>query len=273
MELGLVTIQRNRAPWLLEWFAFHYLIGFRTFYFYAHLCTDDTVVLLAKLTGKFNVHIFTLDHQSDVIQLDAYRHACANYINDVDWMCFLDGDEFIFPTAASTMQDALAQFDQANISAIGVYNYNFGSAGHLAEPSGLITENFRMRAHDQFMPHRRVKSIVKGRQPVSPSACSNVFNTPLGTVDELMRPILWGYVPQYEPSYTQFRFNHYVCQSFEYYSSFKKHSGFADASASAVREDEWWENFNTNAVMDDSLLRFSDRLKALVDELNDFIRA
>ena len=268
MPLGLVTIQRNRGPWLVEWFAFHYLMGFRKFYFYAHMCSDNTVVLLEKLSKKFDITALVIGAAQNGIQLAASQHACENYMNDVDWMCFLDGDEFIYPTSHNTLSDALAPYAKAPISALGVYNRNFGSSGHIEEPQGLITENFRMRANDNFMAQRRVKSFVKGRQKVSASQCSNVFITPQGTVDELMRPITWGYMPEYVPSYTQFCFNHYVCQSHEYFLSFKKHSGHADANSSTVREDEWWDNFDTNEVYDDSLTRFASPLRELVTQIH-----
>jgi hypothetical protein len=268
MQLGLVSIQRNRGPWLVEWFAFHYLVGFRKFYFYAHICTDNTHELLLKLAGIFDIQSFVLSTVQDGVQLAAYQHACDNYINDVDWMCFLDGDEFIFPTQDMTLPAALANYQESPISALGIYNRNFGSSGHIEEPTGLVTENYRQRASDSFMPQRRIKSLVKGRQTISAGSNSHLFSMPGGTVDELMRPVTWGYMPAYEPSYTQFQINHYVCQSRGFFFKIKQKSGHADASAQAVREEEWWKNFDTNEVMDNSLTRFAQPLRKLVDDIN-----
>jgi hypothetical protein len=268
MQLGLTTIQRNRGPWLVEWFAFHYLVGFRKFYFYAHMCTDDTAQILGKLAGKFDITPFEISAAQDGVQLAAYQHACDNYINAVDWMCFLDGDEFLYPTTSDTMQAALQPYMGPEVSALGVYNRNFGSSHHQQEPAGLITENYTWRANDDFMAQRRVKSLVKGHQKVAATNIGNLFATPLGTVDELMRPVTWGYMPDYTPSYARFCFNHYVCQSRDYFLKFKKHSGHADASTAAVREEEWWDNFNTNQVQDTSLSRFAGPLRAMVAQLN-----
>lgn len=267
MILGLVSIQRNRGPWLLEWFAFHYLVGFRKFYFYAHLCDDSTAEIIVKLKKRLDITAFTLTEQNDRVQLMAFQHACDNYMNDVDWMCFIDGDEFMFPTKANTMQEALWPYTHLPISAIGAYNANFGSSHHVKEPEGLIVENFRLRADlDSFLSNRRVKSIVKGRQKIRVTACSNVFNTPLGTVDEQMRPVTWGYVPEYVPSFEQFRFNHYVCQSREYYEKFKRFSGHADAGKDNEREEAWWTAFDTNDERDDSMERFTEQLHATINE-------
>jgi hypothetical protein len=268
MQLGLATIQRNRGPWLVEWFAFHFLVGFRKFYFYAHLCTDNTHEILAKLAHRFDIQAFVLGAIRDKVQLAAYQHACDNHMSEVDWMCFLDGDEFIFPTQDNSLEEALKSYQESAISALGVYNCNFGSAGHIEEPVGLITENFRARAQPSFMAQRRVKSLVKGKQKVSSGSNSHLFQTPLGTVDELFRPITWGYMPDYEPSYAHFQINHYVCQSRAYFVNFKQASGHADASAQAVREEEWWNNFNTNEVQDNSLTRFAPHLRELVSEIN-----
>lgn len=268
MILGLVSIQRNRGPWLLEWFAFHYMIGFRKFYYYAHLCDDNTAEVLIKLKKRLDITAIGLTDKANQIQLMAYQHACDNYMDEVDWMAFIDGDEFIFPTQCNTMQEALWPYTHQPVSAIGAYNVNFGSSGYLTEPAGLITENYTRRANiESFLSHRRVKSIVKGRQKISVSGCSNVFNTPLGTVDEQMRPVTWGYLPDYVPSYEQFRFNHYVCQSREYYEKFKRHSGHADAGADIEREEAWWRGFDTNEEEDDSMLRFREQLRATVAEL------
>ncbi|WP_167761361.1 glycosyltransferase family 2 protein [Duganella callida] len=268
MILGLVSMQKNRGPWLLEWFAFHYMIGFRKFYFYAHQCTDNTAEIVLKLKKRLDITAIGLTDSQDRLQLMAFQHACDNYMNEVDWMAFIDGDEFLFPTKANTMQEALWPYNFLPVSAVGAYNVNFGSAGHLTEPPGLITENYRMRADiNSFMAHRRVKSLVKGRQKVAASNCSNVFVTPQGTVDEQMRPVDWGYLPQYEPSYEQFRFNHYVCQSREFYDTFKRFSGAADAGHEVERREEWWTNFDTNQIADDSMVRFQTQLRATIAEL------
>ena len=268
MQLGLVTIQRNRGPWLVEWFAFHYLMGFRKFYFYAHMCNDNTAEILGKLSRAFDISSFAIEAVQDRVQLAAYQHACEHFMNDVDWMCFLDGDEFLFPTVHDTLQQALAEYADESISALGVYDCNFGSSGHVEEPAGLLTENYRFRALDGFLAQRRVKSLVKGHQKVAITNIGNLFATPLGTVDELMRPVTWGYMPDYEPSYARFRINHYVCQSRGYFLNFKKHSGHADAAASAVREEEWWSNFDTNDQFDDSLARFAGPLREMVEKLS-----
>ena len=57
MLLGICTIQRDRAPWIKEWVCFHYLMGFRKFYFFAHNCIDNTHEVILELTKKFDIKI------------------------------------------------------------------------------------------------------------------------------------------------------------------------------------------------------------------------
>ena len=273
MKLGITTIQRNRGPWIVQWLAFHLMVGFEHFFFYAHLCTDETISLLVKLQRHYHITILPLG-DIETPQMIAYKNAIDTYASTVDWMAYIDGDEFLFPTKANTMQEALWPYNYLPVSAVGAYNVNFGSAGHIQEPDGLIVENYTRRANiEGFLPHRRVKSIVKGRQKISVSACSNVFVTPLGTVDEQMRPIHWGYIPENVPTYEQFRFNHYPCQSRAYYEKFKRFSGHADAAKNGAREEDWWECFNTNDEADASMDRFKQQLRATVAELTAAMEA
>jgi len=261
MILGLTTIQRNRGRWLAEWFAFHHMLGFNRFYFYAHMCTDNTFDVLAALSRKLDIKAVNIADSMDQVQLVAYQHSCQNYLNDVDWMAFIDGDEFLFPTACDSFTQALAPYEHQPVSALGVYNVSFGSNGHLTEPEGLITENFRRcNSNASFLANRRIKSIIKGKQQVSVTNNSHIFNTPQGTFDEDGRQVLSGFAKDHIPSYSKFRINHYLCQSLEYFQTFKSTSGHADASSRAVRGMDWWENFDQNVEFDTSIERFAHKL-------------
>lgn len=269
MDLGIVTIQRDRGQWLTEWFAFHYLVGFRKFYFYAHHCTDDSLAILIKLSKKLSIQSFVIPEKMDRVQLMAYQHACDNFMDEVDWMAFIDGDEFLFPTNNLTMQDALSEYQNMNVSAIAAFNVIFGSSGHMSEPNGLITQNFRRcNSSPDLYENRHVKSIVKGHQTVQVSGCSHVFMTPQGTIDEKERPITWGLMEDYIPSYNKFRINHYCCQSYEFFTKFKRNSGHADAGAFSTRGDDWWVEHDRNEDFDESLCRFFDDLEKTVKWLS-----
>ena len=267
--LGLCTIQRDRAPWLEEWLAFHYVVGFRKFYFYAHNCSDDTVLKLQRLASVLDLTCFEIKEEMDFVQLKSYQHAYDNFGDQVDWMAFIDGDEFLFPVKAMTLQDVLADYNDREMSALAAYWVCYGSGGHIQEPEGLIIDNFQERHDLNFIRNRHIKSIVKGRQKMLANANSHLFVTQSGTFDELMRPITHGFMKELTPSYQKLRINHYICQSYEYYMNVKRQAGMADAGATARRADEWWPLHDINEVHDDLIIRFRDQVIHKIAELTE----
>ncbi len=272
MQLGITTIQRDRAPWIKEWVAFHYLVGFRKFYVFLHKCSDNTENILAELKKKIDIKIFTVDPSLENPQLKCYQDSYTKFGGEVDWMAFLDGDEFLFSTSETSMEIALRKFSNKQssstskkISALGVYWSCFGSSGHMAEPPGLIIENYKYRAKDDYHNNRHVKSIVRGGLSKSiQSSDPHFFQTPLGTYDENLRPITCGWT-DYEPTYEKFRINHYVTQSRSFFLNFKCKVDPPDGAP--IRDESYWEEHNKNEVLDNSMDKFVEPLRKILASL------
>lgn len=262
MKLGLCTIQRNRGPWIKEWIAFHALVGVEKFYFFTHRCDDSTNQILLELSGHYDIAAFNLSDDVATPQLAAYQFAYERFNHEVDWMGFIDGDEFLFSPKHMDLREALEPFSYARLSALGVYWACFGSSGHQQEPKGLITENYRHRAADDFKPNSHIKSLVRGRQGSGFQIGGNAhyFNTIHGTFDEKMQLISGGYT-QYPPSFDQFRINHYATQSYEFFKTFKQNSGAADGNPHLIRPQSWWDEYDRNEVYDRSIEPFFPVLK------------
>jgi glycosyl transferase family 92 len=269
MRLGICTIQRDRGRWLAEWVAFHYLVGFRKFYLYLHKITDDSKEVAISLQRAFDIKCFTIPDDTQKPQLVSYQHAYQEFGHEIDWMAFIDGDEFLFPSEGLVIDPVLERFKYEKLSALGVWWLCYGSNGHTDEPEGLITENYTMRASRDFVANRHIKSIVKGGQGqfCSVTLNSHMFNTIYGTRDENLSPIAQGFNAEMEPSHNHLRINHYVCQSLAYFKNFKQRSGSADAGSESVRGDDWWEHHDRNDEFDDSALKYSDELKKLLSTL------
>lgn len=265
MKLGITSIQRNRGKWLAEWVAFHALVGFNQFYIYLHQCSDNSEAVLKELQKRFAIDITIVRDDWDNPQLTCYKDSYMQHGEDVDWMAFIDGDEFLFPTNADTIDIPLKKFANKRISALGIYWSCFGSNGHIQEPEGLVIENYTRRAPIEYENNRHVKSIVKGKQgsavlPASP----HMFQTPLGTYDENMRCIEKGWT-DYTPTYNQFRINHYVTQSREFFDTFK--SKVVPPDGAQVRDEGFWFEHNRNDEIDTSIQRFLQPLKNLLNTL------
>jgi hypothetical protein len=246
MNLGIVSIQRNRDPWVMEWLAFHLTLGVTRFYLYAHKCDDGMPQRLLRLAQHYPLVVHLVPEQTERPQIAAYRHAWEHYGREVDWMAFIDGDEFLHPTRADTLPEALAPFADRPLSALAAYWVCYGSSGHLVEPAGLVLENYTRHSGPGFAANRHVKTLLRGGEPDVQIDASHVFRTPRGTFDDRGRPVNHGLMSQYEPSYDALRINHYVTQSWQYFTGFKQDSGAADMSPLARRSDEWFRTHDRN---------------------------
>lgn len=270
MKIAITSIQRNRNPYIVEWVAFHLLIGFNQFYIYFHKTTDGMTEILMRLSDRYPIKVIPI-YNEDYPQLIAYQHAWTNFGKSVEWMAFIDGDEFLFPTKASSISAALAGYARYPISAIGVYWKCYGSNGHDAEPQGLILENFPMHSRSEFIPNRHVKSIVRGGENLVLNQ-SHFFQTERGTVDEYLQPITSAFMADRVPTYDVFRINHYVVQSRSYFYRVKQGGGAADLpKGSGWRSDEWFRNHDRNEENDGMAEKFVPDLLKKMAELNNFL--
>lgn len=267
-KIAVTSIQRNRNKYILEWLAFHMAVGFNHFYIYCHKTTDGMQKTLLELSKKYPIEIFELE-MDDYPQLIAYQHAWENFGDKVDWMAFIDGDEFLFPTKADSIQGALSVYEKKELSALGVYWKCYGSNGHVEDPQGLVIESYPRHSRDDFLPNRHIKSILRGGERVLHFR-SHLFDTERGTFDELMRPISHGWMKEFAPSYEEFRINHYVVQSRQFYFEVKKGMGGADLQAGFVRGDAYFDEYDRNEESDGLCYKFIDMAK---DKLAEFYSA
>ena len=256
-KIAIASIQRNRNKYIVEWIAFHLAVGFNQFYIYCHKTDDGMKETLLELAKRCPIEVFALE-MDDFPQLSAYHHAWERFGSEVDWMAFIDGDEFLFPTQARSMQEALAPYEERELSALGVFWKCYGSSGHATDPDGLILETHPRHSSDDFLPNRHIKSIVRGGERVIP-ARSHLFDTERGTFDENMRPITHGWMQDLVPSYDAFRINHYVVQSRQFYFEVKKGMGGADLQAGYLRSEAYFDEYDRNEEADGMSLRFLEQ--------------
>lgn len=271
MKLAITSIQRNRNPWIVEWLAFHLLVGFNRFHLYCHKCDDGMHDTLLKLARHLDLHVYAITTDNKP-QLAAYQHAWNLHNAGIDWMAFIDGDEFLFPVRYASMAEALAPYAAEPLSALGVYWICYGSNGHIAEPEGLLMENYPRHSAPDFQPNRHIKMIVKGGQPIECRG-SHLFATPQGAMDELLRPQVSPVMlnPDWAPSHDTFRINHYATQSYSYFKQVKQGIGAPDRDPNLQRPDDWFTLHDRNECDDGVALRFLPGLKEKVRLLQQWL--
>ncbi|QUJ77867.1 glycosyltransferase family 2 protein [Sulfitobacter albidus] len=94
-KITAVTCVKNEGPFLIEWIAYHRLLGVTDFLFYSNDCDDGTDTLLDALADEgLCVHLPNpaegRNYQMEALK-DAKRQAV---VQDADWVWIADVDEF-----------------------------------------------------------------------------------------------------------------------------------------------------------------------------------
>ena len=173
--LALVLIVRNEAQHIAEWVRFHLLAGVRHIHVYDNGCDDDTIPILLKTGGaavsvlpwfqKFRDGATGHEIHNQVL---AYAHATRNFGGAYRWMSFLDADEFLVPTDAPSLPDALQDLDHCvNIS---LPWHMFGRSGHTKPPMGGVLANYTRRNPDPMSDLRGLKNFKMIVDPTAVTA-------------------------------------------------------------------------------------------------------
>ena len=106
-KIAICAIFKDEAPYLLEWIAFHRMVGVDLFVLYDNGSTDGGTDLVRRSSFAHNVTIIEWNDQPR--QISAYRHFHANYAKDFTWAAFIDLDEFITPVTGSSIRYILVR--------------------------------------------------------------------------------------------------------------------------------------------------------------------
>ena len=160
----LLTAVKNEGPDLVEWVAWHRLIGFDTIVVYSNDCTDGSDTLLDALQG-----IGWLQHHRHSpppgIAPQTYAGNLAFTLPDLrtaDYVMWLDADEFLMVhTGAGKVHDLTTLMEQRGAAGMALSWRLFGDSGHDYSPPGLIVENYTRCAGAGYVQHRTVKTLFR----------------------------------------------------------------------------------------------------------------
>ncbi len=141
----VVTTMKNEGPYLLEWIAYHRLIGFNEFTVFSNDCTDGTNLMLNRLDQMGVVRHFDnpLGPRMDPQRAAYSRANRQEEVKNADWVMIIDADEFLNVKIGDGSVDALIDQCPEGTDAISV-NWRFmgsGGAAHM-EPDALVTRRF-----------------------------------------------------------------------------------------------------------------------------------
>lgn len=158
---AICLIVKNEGPYLLEWIAYHRVVGFDFFYIYDNESTDGSAEMLYALEKEGilkTVHWPTVPGIN--IQTAAYNDALRRFGHECEWLAVIDADEFIVPHADGNIKEFLKSFPE-DVGAVGINWKMFGSSGHVTKTPGLVMERFLRCSEEGYEPNHHIKSIMK----------------------------------------------------------------------------------------------------------------
>lgn len=279
-RITLVAAMRNEGPFILEWLAYHRLIGFTDVIVCSNDCVDGSPELLDRLQDLGELtHLRCTPGADEKPQLVAYKAAeDVLPMGDDDWAMVLDADEFLnIHTGRGRVTDLLDAVPQATAFLV---NWRiFGSGGQASWSPDLITQRFtdaaeredasngsfktlftRLTAYEMILgPHGPVEareSELSSLNPVDGAGQS------LGSQYRASREFL-----QIQPArWDLAQVNHYNTRSREDY--LVKHARGGGITREWDRD--WnWGAFNKNEAEDRSIMKWLPALDTRISELLD----
>jgi hypothetical protein len=169
-ELSIAAIIKNENN-IIEWIEYHLMVGVQHFYIYDNESTDG---LERKLQKYIRDGIVTYIYwQGKQQQLPVYNHAVSHFQYETKYLAIIDGDEYIVPVEEGALVPKLLdeivakqqsyRFHIPPAGGVGIQWRIYGTAGHKTRCSGLIFENYRYRAEDDFDRNCHIKTICNPR--------------------------------------------------------------------------------------------------------------
>lgn len=245
--VAIGAIVKNEAPHLLEWIAFHRMLGITEFFIADNESTDGTTELLVRLQSQREVRFIDFPDRPEIRpQLSAYRELVKKFGNKADWIAFIDADEFLLPTEdVRNLGQFLKRFDR-HVGAIAVNWAIYGSSFRKEAGDGLVVERFTGRASTGFAENHHYKSILRTSafRAVGPNPHYFHLRPARRLVhcdgQDLVHHPDRGIGLSSRICWAPFRLNHYVVKSREEFEHQKKYKG----SATVARPDKGWSYFD-----------------------------
>lgn len=156
-SVAIVTCMKNEGPFILEWLAYHRVIGVENFLVYTNDCTDGTDTFLDLLQAKGLVqHRDNPFRESGLKPQHAALHAADDepMMQRSDWLVCMDVDEFInVKVGDGRLSDLFAAVPDANMIAM-TWRLFGNSDQHAFRDAPLIGDFTRCAAEMTRKPHQ-----------------------------------------------------------------------------------------------------------------------
>ncbi len=143
-SIVVCAVLQDAAPRILEWMAFHRLIGVDRFVLYDLGSTDGTAAVVAR--SRFGRHATVIDWARNDGRAAAHAEFVANHASRFTWAAVVALDEFIHPLETDTIRALLPRYE--GFSAVLLRRLTFVASGHPARPGQLVIGTCTTRVPD-----------------------------------------------------------------------------------------------------------------------------
>lgn len=295
LNICMVTSVRNEGVHLLEWIAYHHLLGIGHFLIFSNDCDDGTDELLNKFQQAGMVtHVPQEILPAEKPQEKAFLRAWQEFLPALkpDYVFVADPDEFLNLKCFASVEELLDYYGQPD--ALAIQWRHFGSSGLVLRDERLTVERFIHASLTDNFHNRQFKTIsrydpahVKGlaahrplfkkpgaaRRYLLPGICREGVRVP--------QAVLTGANPKFMPGnfplmHAIAQVNHYAVRSVEEFNA-KRNRGNGILSnrmkASLHYQDDYFIGHDLNDVEETSIHRFLPQLRMACAELIDRLQA
>ncbi len=160
---SILTMMKDEGPFLLEWLAYHRLIGADAIWVYSNDCRDGSDAMLDRLAAMGLLHHIPQDvpdnraPQPNALTLGQKNAALC----DTDWLIVMDADEFIHIKTGDGTLPALVDACPTGVEGIALTWRMMGSHGHEAAFPGPVLSSYTTGAPDGFRKGWGVKTLFR----------------------------------------------------------------------------------------------------------------
>ena len=161
-EVVLVSAMRNEGPFILEWLAYHRVIGIDRVVIVSNGSTDGSDDLLAALDAAGEITFLPTAPGPDQSPLEAGLLAFESKVGyrDGNWYTWLDADEFLnIHVGGRRIPDLL---DALGATQGIMLNWRiFGTSGHDTFPGRFISTDFTRASRENFVANLETKTLFR----------------------------------------------------------------------------------------------------------------
>ncbi|HVU22398.1 MAG TPA: glycosyltransferase family 2 protein [Rhizomicrobium sp.] len=282
-----VAFTKNEGRFLLEWIAYHRLIGVTDFLIYTNDCEDESPALLDRLQEMGIVaHVPNPRRPDEQPQNAALSAALAHHlVIGADYVLQIDPDEFlVVKSERGAIQDLIAAAPEADV--IAVQMRFIGDSGLARLGSGLVVEQLIQSSREDFGQNAIIKSLARNDPRFIKVTANHLpgFDPAQGWIPRIFnadgREIVpesfnrerFRHMPEAYRSMRHAQLNHYCVRTPADFQA-KKYRGTA-ANNDAKLHRQFFDLRNRNDVEDKTILAHAPATKAVMAEwLSDPILA